>query len=66
MSSLGIRLRIKGCSIPNAWYKDKIGSVFEFMGNDESFYYIKDDSGFQNKIPKVDGELIKDEYGSFI
>lgn len=53
------KLLIKQCSVWNVWYKDKVGQLVPYLGEDDKHYMSREDDGYVNFIIKRDAEVIE-------
>lgn len=51
-----MKVRILKCSIPGAWYKDRVGDVISVIRSDKKYYWTREDNGFLNIILLGDAE----------
>ena len=60
-----MKLKITSCSDPLMWYRDSIGHVVPFLGEENDYkgpiYWSRDNDGYKNIILKKDAELINSE-----
>ena len=48
-------LKIISCSDPMMWYRNKVGDVVPFLGEDPQHYWSREPAGFKNIVNKRDG-----------
>jgi len=55
-------LKITSCSDPLMWYRERIGAIVPFLGEDVDYkgpiYWSRDNGGYKNIILRRDAELI--------
>lgn len=54
-----ILIRIVRCSDALMWYRDKVGTTVEAIGEEADMYWARDDGGYKNIVWKKDCEIIE-------
>jgi hypothetical protein len=53
-------LKITRCSDSLMWYRDFVGKIFDFVGEDEDIYWTREPEGYKNIVLKTDAEIINE------
>lgn len=51
-------LKIIDCSDSLMWYRNRIGDIVDFIGEDEQYYWSRDNGGYKNIVKKRDGLIM--------
>jgi hypothetical protein len=56
-----MKLKIIDCTDPHMWYSNRIGETVECIGEENDFYWSREDGYFRNIVYKKDAILINNE-----
>lgn len=54
-------LKIISCSDSLMWYRNKVGDVVDFLGEDDQYYWSREPAGYRNIIKKRDAFIMNVE-----